>query len=93
MRFAAWQSGYTGAGIGVALIDSGVNSHPDLNRGFLGLSRVVWKQSFVPGNPSALDQYGHGTHVAGLIAGDGKSSTGKHYSKTFEGIAPQAQPD
>src|SRR5580693_3312538 len=88
--FAAWQTDYTGAGIGVALIDSGVNSHPDLNGGFLGLSRVVWNQSFVPGNPSALDQYGHGTHVAGLIAGDGKSSTGKQYSKTFEGIAPQA---
>ena len=39
--------GYTGAGIGVALIDSGVSSHPDLNGGFLGLSRVVWNQSFV----------------------------------------------
>jgi serine protease AprX len=39
--FAAWQSGYTGAGIGVALIDSGVNDHPDLHGGLLGLSRVV----------------------------------------------------
>jgi subtilisin family serine protease len=54
--FAAWQSGYTGAGIGVALIDSGVDSHPDLNGGFLGLSRVVWNQSFVSGNMSATDQ-------------------------------------
>src|SRR5580704_14096712 len=45
--FAAWQSGYTGAGIGVALIDSGVANHPDLNGGFLGWSRVVWNQSFV----------------------------------------------
>ena len=88
--FAAWQSGYTGAGIGVALIDSGVSSHPDLNGGFLGFSRVVWNQSFVPGNSSANDQYGHGTHVAGLIAGDGASSTGSKYSRTFEGIAPQA---
>jgi subtilisin family serine protease len=34
--FAAWQSGYTGAGIGVALIDSGISPHPDLNGGFLG---------------------------------------------------------
>jgi serine protease AprX len=88
--FAAWQSGYTGAGVGVALIDSGVSSHPDLNGGFLGLSRVVWSQSFVPNNLSANDQYGHGTHVAGLIAGNGHSSTGKQYSRTFEGIAPQA---
>ena len=56
--FAAWQSGYTGAGIGVALIDSGVSSHPDLNGGLLGLSRVVWNQSFVSGNASANDQFG-----------------------------------
>src|SRR3984957_1596068 len=88
--FAAWQTGYSGAGIGVALIDSGDSSHPDLNGGFLGLSRVVWSQSFVPGNNSANDQYGHGTHLAGLIAGNGTSSKGSHYSRTFEGIAPQA---
>ncbi|HKF06567.1 MAG TPA: S8 family peptidase, partial [Candidatus Sulfotelmatobacter sp.] len=88
--FAAWQSGYTGAGVGVAVIDSGVSSHPDLNGGFLGLSRVVWNQSFVPGNFSANDQFGHGTHVAGLIAGNAASSTGRQYSHTFEGIAPQA---
>src|SRR6202021_1966531 len=88
--FAAWQAGYTGAGVGVALIDSGVYNHPDLKGGFLGLSRVVWNQSFVSGNLSATDQYGHGTHIAGLIAGNGASSTGSHYSKTFEGIAPGA---
>jgi serine protease AprX len=88
--FAAWQSGYTGSGIGVALIDSGVASHPDLNGGLLGLSRVVWNQSFVTGNASAVDQYGHGTHIAGLIAGNGSSSTGSKYSQTFKGIAPQA---
>src|SRR5580658_3686132 len=88
--FAAWQSGYTGAGVGVALIDSGVINHPDLRGGFLGLSRVVYSQSFVTGNSSATDQYGHGTHVAGLIAGDAASSTGPQYSRTFEGIAPGA---
>ena len=88
--FSAWQSGYTGAGVGVALIDSGVSNHPDLNGGFLGSSRVVWNQSFVPGNASANDQFGHGTHVAGLIAGNGSSSRGSKYSRTFEGIAPQA---
>src|SRR6201998_4398898 len=86
----AWQSNYTGAGIGIALIDSGVASHPDLNLGVVPLSRVVYQQSFVPGNSSASDQYGHGTHVAGLIAGDGLSSTGPLYTKTFKGIAPGA---
>lgn len=86
----AWQSNYTGAGIGVALIDSGVSSHPDLYTGILPVSRVVYQQSFVSGNSSASDQYGHGTHVAGLIAGDGLSSTGPAYTKTFKGIAPGA---
>src|SRR6201981_1027437 len=86
----AWQSNYTGAGIGIALIDSGVISHPDLNQGILLSSRVVYQQSFVPGNSSPTDQFGHGTHIAGLIAGDGLSSTGSLYTKTFKGIAPGA---
>jgi len=89
---AAWQSNYTGAGIGVALIDSGVNNHPDLaTTGLLPLSRIVYNKSFVPGDSSAADPYGHGTHIAGLIAGNGTSSTGLIYSNTFRGIAPGAQ--
>src|SRR5580704_4469075 len=86
----AWQSNYTGAGVGVAVIDSGVSNHPDLDLGILPLSRIVYQQSFVPGNSSPNDQFGHGTHVAGLIAGDGLSSTGPFYTKTFKGIAPSA---
>jgi serine protease AprX len=86
----AWQSNYIGAGIGVALIDSGVNAHPDLlTTSLLPSSRVVYNQSFVPGNSSTADAYGHGTHIAGLIAGDGISSTGPLYSQTFKGIAPK----
>ena len=89
---AAWQSNYTGAGIGVALIDSGVNNHPDLmTTGLLPLSRVVYNKSFVPGDSSAADAYGHGTHIAGLIAGDGLSSTGPSFSQNFKGIAPGAR--
>jgi serine protease AprX len=80
----AWKSGYNGDGIAVALIDSGVNAHRDL-------SRVVYNQSFISGRWSAADQYGHGTHIAGLIAGNGASSTGSAYSKTFKGIAPNAR--
>jgi len=49
----AWQSNYTGAGIGIALIDSGVSNSPDLNQGILPFSRVVYQQSFIPGNSSA----------------------------------------
>ena len=87
----AWQSNYTGAGVAVALIDSGVANHADLYQGIFPISRVVYQQSFVPGNSSAADQYGHGTHIAGLIAGDGLSSTGFFYNKTFKGIAPGAK--
>ena len=87
----AWKSNFTGNGIGVALIDSGVNSHPDLNNGLLPFSRVVYNQSFVPGDSKSTDAYGHGTHIAGLIAGDGLSSTGPLFSQTFKGIAPNAQ--
>ncbi|HEX4603270.1 MAG TPA: S8 family peptidase [Candidatus Angelobacter sp.] len=88
----AWKSNYTGSGIGVALIDSGVNSHPDLTTtSFWPISRIVYNQSFVPSNSNAGDDYGHGTHIAGLIAGNGLSSTGPIFSQTFKGIAPGAQ--
>jgi serine protease AprX len=88
---AAWKSNFTGAGIGVALIDSGVNTHPDLFTGLLPLSRVVYNQNFVQGSSTTGDAYGHGTHIAGLIAGDGLSSTGPLFSQTFTGIAPNAK--
>ncbi len=87
----AWQSGYTGAGIGVALIDSGVNAHPDFYSGLVPLSRVAYNKSFITGNSSSSDQYGHGTHIAGLIAGDGLASTGFLFTQTFQGAAPGAK--
>lgn len=87
----AWSSNYVGAGVSVALIDSGVNYHPDFNLiGPIPISRVVYNQNLGSSNSGAGDQYGHGTHIAGLIAGNGYSSTGFQYSKTFKGIAPGA---
>src|ERR1700687_5520825 len=81
---AAWQLGYDGTGIGVAVIDSGIANHPDLYS--KGVSRVIYRQSF--NGSSQTDLFGHGTHVAGIIAGNGLSSTGPSYTKTFKGIAP-----
>ena len=85
---AAAQYNFDGTGIGVAVIDSGVSPHADLNNAN-GTSRVVYSQSFVSGDTTTNDKYGHGTHVSGLIAGTGASSgAGNGYSATFAGVAP-----
>ena len=85
---AASQYALTGTGIGVALIDSGIAPNSDLNNAS-GSSRVVYNQSFVIGTSSAVDQFGHGTHVAGLIGGNGASSgTANGYPATYAGMAP-----
>lgn len=65
-------SGWTGQGITVAVIDSGISDHPDLYDKY-GRSRVIYNESFVNSEDPA-DRYGHGTHVAGIIAGNGASS-------------------
>src|SRR5260370_32823552 len=54
--------GLNGAGIGVALIDSGVSDIPDLHNS--NGNEVVYAQSFVPTDSSSVDTFGHGTHVA-----------------------------
>ena len=70
---AATQFGFDGTGVGVAVIDSGVADHPDLHNAN-GASRVVYSESFVTGDSTTGDKYGHGTHVAGIIGGNGASS-------------------
>lgn len=52
--------------------------------------RIVYSQNFVANQNDALDHYGHGTHVAGLIAGNGADSTGSQFFRTFRGSAPNA---
>jgi len=77
-----------GTGVGVAVIDSGIANHPDLNNA-AGNSRVVYSQSFVAGDTTTGDKYGHGTHVSGLIGGTGANSgTANGYAATYPGMAP-----
>ncbi len=76
-------NGHKGGGVGVAIIDSGVNDQADLREGG---SRIVYSESFVGG--TAADGFGHGTHVAGIVAGNGAMSTGTAYSATIAGITP-----
>jgi len=81
--------GVTGSGIGVAVIDTGVAAHPDLMKG--PGNRQVVEVEIVGKEPGLADYYGHGTHVAGIIAGSGASSTGRPFYRTFKGIAPGVQ--
>ncbi len=96
-RYVQEQLGLDGAGIGVAVIDSGVTSwHDDLMPSPAadaiaepaaqgGSQRVVQFVDLVANQPTAYDDYGHGTHVAGIIAGNGYDSGGAR-----AGVAPAA---
>jgi serine protease AprX len=85
--------GYTGAGVGVAVIDSGLTSwHDDLGQnGYSTLvrtksgQRVTGFVDFVNDRTTPYDDNGHGTHVGGTIAGNGYDSYGAR-----AGIAPEA---
>lgn len=78
--------GLDGSGVGVAVIDSGVTAwHDDLS-GAGGSQRVDRFVDFVSGRATPYDDYGHGTHVAGIIAGNGHDSNGAR-----AGIAPGAR--
>jgi len=81
---AAWNIGLGGSGIGVAVIDSGIASHPDLTTSDGSRSRVVYRQNFI--DATSADGFGHGTHVAGIIGGSGRLSAGTEH--VYKGIAP-----
>jgi len=86
---ARQQYGLDGTGVGIAVIDSGVFNHDDLKTANGLGSRIVYSESFIPGDLSINDVYGHGTHVAGIVAGNGHDSQ-SGYPTQYVGVAPNA---
>jgi serine protease AprX len=84
---AAWKANLNGTGVGIAVIDSGITTTNDLR--VLGLlPRVVYTKDFVGGNGN--DQYGHGTHVAGIAGASGATSRCLGCTRSLVGMAPNA---
>jgi serine protease AprX len=84
--YQAWKLGYDGTGITVAVIDSGIT--PDADFGgdeWTPGSHLLLREFFSPNATTKEDETGHGTHVAGIIAGAGADSKGM-----YMGVAPGA---
>lgn len=74
----AYSQNIYGQGIGVAVLDTGISDHPDLD------NRVVGFKDFLNNKRDYYDDNGHGTHICGIIGGNGNKSNGK-----FMGVAPK----
>lgn len=70
---------YTGRGVGLAVMDTGAYLHPDFR------DRIVDFRDEVRGKQKCYDDNGHGTHILGIAAGDGRMSAGR-----CAGLAPGA---
>lgn len=87
-----WQH-TTGQGVGVAVVDTGVTGNlPDFQASrWNTTSRVIASAVIDPDASTANDTYGHGTAVAGLIAGNGDDrSWGDPLQGSYDGTAPDA---
>jgi len=84
-----WAAGYTGAGVKIAILDTGIDdTHPDLDDidddpGTID-PKVIAAVNFSD-DSTAMDLHGHGTHCAGIAAGTGAAS-----SSLYRGVAPGA---
>ncbi len=79
---AAWAAGFTGKGVTVAVVDTGIYPHPDLTQ---PNNRIVAFKDFINKKTLPYDDNGHGTHVTGIIAGNASMSNGQ-----YKGVAPEA---
>ena len=74
-----WEDGYTGKGVVIAILDTGIYNHPDL------VNRIVDFKDFIENQVNPYDDNGHGTHVAGCAAASGNQANGK-----YKAPAPEA---
>ncbi len=81
----AYKIGLTGKNVTVAVMDTGIAPHPDFG------NRILLFEDFYYGKAGIYDDNGHGTHVSGIIAGDGRMSRTGRGSVNYCGMAPQAQ--
>ncbi len=88
-----WEQGYTGAGVDVALIDSGVVPVDGLRSSGKVLHGPDFSWESQADNLRYLDTYGHGTHMAGIIAGREEGVTGAYHKNSHHhlGVAPDAR--
>ncbi|MET3690309.1 serine protease AprX [Priestia megaterium] len=75
--------GLSGKGVTIAILDTGVYPHLDFTA---PTNRILDFVDFIEGKSTPYDDNGHGTHVAGCVAGNGLASKGK-----FTGMAPESQ--
>lgn len=91
----AWGSGYTGAGVDIALIDPGVAPVDGLTRSGKVINGPDLSFESQYDNLRYLDTYGHGTHMAGIMAGFDDQTTARklpdNTPETFMGVAPEAR--
>jgi serine protease AprX len=89
-----WEAGYTGAGVDIALIDSGVAPVEGLRAPGKIIHGPDLSFESQAANLRHLDTYGHGTHMAGIMAGRDAGATPGAYSTDtadFLGVAPDAR--
>ena len=83
--------GYTGENIGVAILDSG-SPGPTQFKDFWGRNRIVYEQDFTGSALGPRDEFGHGTHVAGILAGRPDTMDGlKVLKNDMKGVAYDAK--
>jgi serine protease AprX len=88
-----WAQGITGQGVGIAIVDTGVDEvGGDFKDPATGLSRVVVRTNVTSSSTTVSDGFGHGTHVAGIAAGNSWTQPGSSPTQgKYVGVAPGAK--